>query len=132
MVQQLVLLAAALPAIIRSLGYAWKQVPGGRDPVWALDRVPHSAGGRRQRNKAGDLAINQYAYRIARHPFKAVDGSRPLERERCGWTVDVCWAVGPIWEPYLDGPFATPQEAADAVAKHGLKPGAERLPRLDN
>jgi hypothetical protein len=117
---QLALIAAILPTIFRVRRYTWKQVPGGRDPVWALDRVP-AGSGRQERNASGDLVVEKHAYRIARHPFKDASGKRVDARERRGWTVDVCWAVAPIWEPYLDGPFATPQEAAEAVAQKGLQ-----------
>lgn len=129
---QLVLFATILPIIIRALGYAWKQVDAprpGADPVWALDRAPRA--GKRQRTKGGDLVVNQYAYRIARHPHQDANGEWPVDRERCGWTVDYCWAVAPIWEPYIDGPFATPQEAAAAFAAKGPKAGNERLARTE-
>lgn len=132
---QLVLFASLFPVIIRALGNTWKRVdaPTGRpdaDPVWALDRCPRSAG-KLQRNKAGDLVVNQFAYRIVRHPHQAPDGSWQVDRCKCGWTVDYCWAVAPIWEPYIDGPFATPQAAAEAFAAKGPRSGVERLARTE-
>ncbi len=140
---QIALFACILPTILRALGYAWEQVEGGdrSRPVWALQRLPVATSREvasaamettmltcngveleTHTNPQGFLIVNQYAYRIARHPHQDANGEWQTDRERCGWTVDFCWAVAPIWEPYVDGPFATPQEAVAAFAAKGCKP----------
>jgi hypothetical protein len=47
---------------------------------------------------------NSLAFRVAPHPRES------------GWTVDRLPILGP-WESYVDGPFQTPQAAAQALVE---------------